>query len=118
MRLDPDQLDALADLVADRLAERLAAPAPRPGVLVDAATVGQALGLSAATVRAKARKGVIPARRLGTGPKAPLRFDVDAARAALEAAERPAGGRVAPRRRRAGAGARPDGGWRVEAPSG
>lgn len=46
MRLDPDQLDVLADLVADRLADRLAearAPA-RPsdgGGLVDAVTLGR-----------------------------------------------------------------------------
>ncbi len=82
MRLDPDQLDALADLVADRLAERLAAPAPRPGGLVDAATVAERLGVARSWVYAHADE--LGAVRLGEKGKAKqggprLRFDLDAA---------------------------------------
>lgn len=111
-----DRIEAKLDELAAWLADE-GVPSQTPtGGLVDAAALGRVLGLSAATVRAKARTGVIPVRRVGNGPRARLRFDVDAARAALEAAERPVDSTVTPRKRRSRPGGRPEGGWRVGAP--
>jgi hypothetical protein len=73
------ELHKLADLVADRLLPLLADRAPR---LVDAATLADVLGISRDTVYARADQ--LGAVRLGTGPRARLRFDPDRARQALE----------------------------------
>ncbi len=91
--LPRETLDALADALAPRLAVRLAAlleesPAAAPS-LVDVAEVARALGVSAAFVYDHADE--LGAVRLGTGPKARLRFDVAQAREALTACSRSKG---------------------------
>lgn len=110
--LPRETLDALADALAPRLAVRLAAlleeaPAAAPP-LVDVAEVARVLGVSAAFVYDHADE--LGAVRLGTGPKARLRFDVEAAKAAhsrsgSEESQPPSaridtGGEGRPRRRR------------------
>lgn len=81
VRLAPDQLEQLADLIAARL--RAPAPTSDAGCLVDARTVAVALGTSSEWVRAHADElGVV---RLGDGPRPRLRFDLDQARAAWAA---------------------------------
>jgi hypothetical protein len=71
---DTAALERLADLVADRMAERAALPP----ALVDVDTVARYLGVERSYVYEHAVE--LGARRLGTGPKARLRFslaDVD-----------------------------------------
>lgn len=89
-RLDPADLELLADLVADRLAERLG-PLARGRRLVDAATVAAALGVTAAHVRENADR--YGGWRIGDGPRPRLRFDLDVALAANAA---PAGPEPSP----------------------
>jgi hypothetical protein len=78
MRLHPEDVEAIASQVADRL---LAQP---PGRLVDTATLAEVLGVSPGFVRAHAEE--LGAVRIGDGPKARLRFDVERARTALSTA--------------------------------
>jgi hypothetical protein len=73
MRLHPDDLARLADLVADALAARSAAFGTTPR-LVDAATVAQRFGVTAQWVRENAEQ--LGAVRLGDGPRPRLRFDL------------------------------------------
>jgi hypothetical protein len=74
--LSADQLEQLADLIA----ARLTGSAPTRGELVDAATVARALGITRQTVYAHGEQ--LGGRRIGEGPRAPWRFDLEAARAA------------------------------------
>jgi hypothetical protein len=78
VRLAPDQLVELADLVAERL-QRAASPADSPR-LVDAGTVGRAIGMTAAYVREHAAE--LGGCRMGDGPRPRWRFDLDRAAAA------------------------------------
>jgi hypothetical protein len=82
--LSHGQLVVLADLVAERVAVHLAAdaspPAARP--LVDAAALARALGVSRQYVYLHAAE--LGARRVGKGSRPRLRFDVDAARDAMD----------------------------------
>lgn len=74
MTLDPEQLEQLADLVA----ERVSLPAAR-SPLVGVREVAAYLAVDPSWVYAHAAE--LGARRLGSGPRAPLRFslaDVDA----------------------------------------
>lgn len=81
MNLDAESIEALAEALAPKVAARLAAqPARGDGSLVTAATLAQVLGVSRAFVYEHA--DALGAVRLGQGPKAPLRFDVEAAKAA------------------------------------
>jgi hypothetical protein len=77
VRLAPDQLDELADLIAARLR------CDQPVGLVDAMTVAKALGMKAGWVRENAAE--LGAVRLGDGPKPRLRFDLEKATAAWAA---------------------------------
>jgi DNA-binding CsgD family transcriptional regulator len=74
---------ALAELIAERAAERaveiLCESGGGEGRLVDAATVAAELGLTRATVYQHAER--LGGRRIGDGPRARWRFDLDAARA-------------------------------------
>ena len=73
LSLDPAQLEGLADLIAERLAEQT-----RTSGLVDARAVARFLSVEESYVYEHAAE--LGARRLGTGPKARLRFslrDVD-----------------------------------------
>jgi hypothetical protein len=91
--VSPQELDALAEAVATRVVERLrdeAAPPSEPG-LVDAATLARAVGVS--TSHVYSRSSELGARRLGNGPKARLRFDLERA---VEAHASCAAGSAAP----------------------
>ena len=74
IRLAPDQLEKLADLIADRLTNR------DPSALVDAATLARTLGVSRSLIYRQAAQ--LGARRVGHG-QGRLRFDVEQAREAL-----------------------------------
>jgi hypothetical protein len=78
MRLDPDDIEAVAARVVALLREGAEA-APRR--LVDADALAQILGVSRDWVYARATR--LGALRLGDGPKPPLRFDVARVLAAL-----------------------------------
>lgn len=70
----------LVDALAERVAELLRpAPSPSPGLLT-AAQLAQALNVSRAWVYENA--GRLGARKLGNGPRARLRFDLETASAA------------------------------------
>lgn len=78
MALDNADIEAIADRVVQKLSGRRA-----PRALVDARALADELGVDRDWVYAHSEElGVI---RLGTGPKAPLRFDVQRARDALTA---------------------------------
>lgn len=83
VRLEPGQLVELAELVADLVVERLEAPAP--GGLVDAATLARLLGVERGFVYRHADE--LGAVRLGDGPRARPRFDVEEARRRLAACQ-------------------------------
>ena len=69
-RLDPADVEAIAERVFEMLSEHRA-----PSPLVSAAELSRRLGLSRSTVYEKAEElGVI---RIGSGPRARLRFDAD-----------------------------------------
>jgi hypothetical protein len=53
--------------------------------LVSATTVGLTLKINPTWVRRKARNGELPCIRLGKGPKAPMRFDLEEVLKALHA---------------------------------
>jgi hypothetical protein len=86
-RFDPVQLAELARLIAVELRKA-------PAELVDAATLAELLGVSRDYVYD--HKEHLGGVKLGDGPRARWRFDVERARAAM--AERPK--RAAPRQRR------------------
>jgi hypothetical protein len=90
MTLDKDDVEAVAERVVELLEEVTEpAVAPRDGSprLVDAATLARVLGISRATVYAKADE--FGAIRVGNGKRARLRFDP--ARAVATAASDDAG---------------------------
>jgi hypothetical protein len=76
LRLDRVQLAELAELVADALAVRLGPSAPgAAGDLVDPQAVADRYGVKRDFVyRHAAELGAV---RLGEGPRAPLRFDLE-----------------------------------------
>jgi hypothetical protein len=79
MRLEPEQLEQLADAIAERLRtpQPPATPASPNPPLVDAATLARQLGVNRGFVyHHSAELGAI---RLGKGEKAPVRFDPVAA---------------------------------------
>jgi hypothetical protein len=97
MNLDADDIEAVAARVVELLVERTDAG----GRYVDAATLARLLGVDRDWVYARAPQ--LGAVRLGDGPKARLRFDIDRVRASLAATgpgERPQ--RDEPPRRRRG----------------
>jgi hypothetical protein len=106
--LTPEAIEAIAKRVAELLAARTAAaaqPAPvTPARLLDVAEVARHLGVTRAWVYQHARE--LGAVRIGGGPRARLRFDVEALDARLAGghpdAPRPrlAGRRSPPRARR------------------
>lgn len=92
LHLDPGDVEAIAVRVVEMLGDR-----PPPSRLVSAAELSRRLGISRSTVYAKA--GEFGAVRIGSGPRARLRFDaelvakrlgLDAPPAALSTAARPA----------------------------
>lgn len=77
MSLDADDIEA----VAARVVELLLQEGAVPGRYVDAATLASTLGVERDWVYARAAQ--LGAVRLGDGPKARLRFDLDQVRATL-----------------------------------
>ena len=108
VRLEPDQLLELAELVADLVVEQL--ETTPTGGLVDARTLARLLGVERSFVYRHA--DALGAVRLGDGPRARPRFDPEEARRRLAAchagrksgAADPASGAVPRRRRRRGSG--------------
>ncbi len=86
-------VEAIAEATTARLAE-IVSGAPGTFALVDARQLARDLGVSLDYVYAHATE--LGAMRLGSGPKARIRFDLDRARQALEAGA----GRTIGRRRR------------------
>ncbi len=75
--MSPEEVDALAAAVAERVVERLrdeAVPPSEPTALLDARALAARLGVSPSYVYANS--GKLGAVRLGTGPKARLRFNL------------------------------------------
>ncbi len=88
----------LVDALVERVAELLRpAPSLLPGLLT-AAQLAQALNVSRAWVYENARR--LGARKLGDGPRARLRFDLETARTATCTSEATDAPRPAPRRPR------------------
>jgi hypothetical protein len=79
--LTDGDVEAIAEATAMRLAEMVGA-APGTFALVDARQLARDLGVSLDYVYAHAAE--LGAMRLGSGPKARIRFDLDRARQALE----------------------------------
>jgi len=82
MTLDGDDVEAIARRVA-----ALIAPAQRR--LVDAAELAEHLGVKRGWVYAHA--AVLGGVRLGSGPRAPLRFDIEVARRVVTGDGQPVG---------------------------
>ena len=94
--LTQEDVDAIADATVQRLAPLVGRQQPPTFALVDARELAVELGVSTDYVYAHAQD--LGAMRLGAGPKARIRFDLDKARRALEAQSDPQNGR--PRRRK------------------
>ncbi len=78
--MSPAELDALAAAVAERVVERLrdeAVPPSEPTALLDARALAARLGVSPSYVYS--RSSELGAVRLGNGPRARLRFDLERA---------------------------------------
>ena len=87
-RPSPEFIDALAGALADRLAVAWTEQTGGAEV-VDAARLGERLGVSAQWVREHAED--LGGWRLGDGPKAPYRFDADKAEGILRGPAAPDG---------------------------
>ena len=88
--LGDGDVEAIAEATAVRLAEIVSA-APGTFALVDARRLARDLGVSLDYVYAHATE--LGAMRLGSGPKARIRFDLDRARQALETGAKRSNGR-------------------------
>jgi len=97
MTLDDEDIEA----IAGRVAQMLEGARPSAYRLLDPRELAVALNVSLDYVYAHAVE--LGAMRLGDGPKARLRFDLDSARTAMEARNRP--GRATGRRSGAARGA-------------
>jgi hypothetical protein len=94
MRLEPEDIEAIAERVVERLTQETR---PRVGIgLGTAADVAELYGVSVSWVYANKRR--LGAVLLGDGPKARLRFDLEHVAEALGTRER--GHQAPPRRRR------------------
>ncbi len=92
MTLDDEDIDA----IAERVARLLEASTPSAYRLLEPKQLADALNVSLDYVYAHA--DYLGAMRLGDGPKARLRFDLDSAKKAMQECRRT--GRVAPTARR------------------
>lgn len=87
-RMHPEDLAELARLVADELAERMGdqrgdAPPAAPARWLSASEVGTMLGINRDAVYRRANE--LGARRIGSGPKARLRFKAESVEEELAA---------------------------------
>ena len=90
--LTPRDVEAIAEATARKVIELVREPSRTFG-LVDARELAEGLGVSLDYVYAHAAE--LGAMRLGSGPKARIRFDLDRARQALEARSARVAGRRA-----------------------
>jgi hypothetical protein len=81
VQLTPGDVEAIAEATARKVAEIVRAP-PTTFGLVDARELAEELGVSIDYIYAHAAE--LGAMRLGSGPKARIRFDLHRARQALE----------------------------------
>jgi hypothetical protein len=88
--LTTSDVEALADAIAQKVVEIVGTRSATFG-LVDARELAGELGVSIDYVYAHATK--LGAMRLGSGPKARIRFDLDRARQALEVRTRGTNGK-------------------------
>jgi hypothetical protein len=97
-RLHPGDVELIAQRTAELVAERFA-PGAAAGVLVDVKATAAALGVAPSFVYEHADE--LGAVRLGDGPRARLRFDIEQARQAMMRRTEPPVAPVAlPRRQR------------------
>jgi hypothetical protein len=94
--LTASDVEAIVEATALKVVEIVDARSTTFG-LVDARELAKELGVSIDYVYAHAAE--LGAMRLGSGPKARIRFDLDEARQALESRRRRPGGRGRPRAR-------------------
>ncbi len=87
MTLDHDDIDAIAERAAHRVVQLLRRPGPGPYQLLDPKELATALNVSLDYVYAHAAD--LGAMRLGDGPKARLRFDLQSAQTAMRARKQP-----------------------------
>ncbi len=84
MTLDHEDIDAIAERAAHRVVQLLEQPAPGAYQLLDPKELARALNVSLDYVYAHAAD--LGAMRLGDGPKARLRFDLQTAQRAMRGA--------------------------------
>jgi hypothetical protein len=90
MTLDHEDIEAIAERAAHRVVQLLQRPGPGPFQLLEPKQLARALNVSLAYVYAHAADlGVM---RLGDGPKARLRFDLQTAQAAMRSRKQPPAG--------------------------
>ncbi len=87
MTLDHDDIEAIAERAAWRVVQLLDRPGPGAYRLLDPKELARALNVSLDYVYAHAMD--LGAMRLGDGPKARLRFDLQTAREAMRARKQP-----------------------------
>ncbi len=87
MTLDHEDIDAIAERAAHRVVQLLEQPGPGAYQLLDPKELARALSVSLDYVYAHADD--LGAMRLGDGPKARLRFDLQAAQRAMRARKQP-----------------------------
>jgi hypothetical protein len=85
--LDHDDIDAIAERAARRVVQLLQRPGPRAYQLLGPKDLAVALNVSLDYVYAHAAD--LGAMRLGDGPKARLRFDLQTAQTAMRARKQP-----------------------------
>jgi hypothetical protein len=93
MMLDHEDIDAIAERAAHRVVQLLERPgAGREYQFLDPKTLARKLNVSVDYVYAHAME--LGAMRLGDGPKARLRFDLQTAQRAMRERKQPPGRRV------------------------
>ena len=92
MTLDHEDIDAIAERAAHRVVQLLERPSPGAYQLLDPKKLAAALNVSLDYVYAHAAD--LGAMRLGDGPKARLRFDLQTAQRAMRARKQPPGAPV------------------------
>jgi hypothetical protein len=87
MTLDHEDIEAIAERAAHRVVQLLEQPSPGAYQLLDPKELAAALNVSLDYVYAHAAD--LGAMRLGDGPKARLRFDLQTAQRAMRARKQP-----------------------------
>ncbi len=87
MTLDHEDIEAIAERAAHRVVQLLERPGPGAFQLLEPKQLARALNVSLDYVYAHAAD--LGAMRLGDGPKARLRFDLNTAQTAMRARKQP-----------------------------